>query len=80
MPLKAGSSKEVISENIKELINHGYDPKQAAAIAYKNSKKIKSVMGYKCKKCGFINNNLNKSILKKLFFNFTRALMKGIEK
>jgi hypothetical protein len=34
MPLKTGSSQSTISENIAELINSGYDPKQAAAIAY----------------------------------------------
>ena len=34
MPLKKGSSKEVISENIGELVNSGYSQKQAAAIAY----------------------------------------------
>lgn len=34
MPLKKGSSKSVIQANIEELIRSGYDPKQAAAIAY----------------------------------------------
>lgn len=37
MPLKSGSGQNVISENIKKLINEGYDPKQAAAIAYSNA-------------------------------------------
>lgn len=37
MPLKKGSSRETISENIKELINAGHDPEQAAAIAYKEA-------------------------------------------
>lgn len=34
MPLKEGSSHEVISENIAELIRAGHPPDQAAAIAY----------------------------------------------
>lgn len=38
MPLKNGSSKEVIEENIRELIKAGHDPKQAAAIAYKKAR------------------------------------------
>ncbi|CAB3909091.1 hypothetical protein LMG26842_05769 [Achromobacter dolens] len=38
MPLKKGSSKEVIEENIRELIKAGHDPKQAAAIAYKKAR------------------------------------------
>lgn len=37
MPLKKGSSKEVISENIAELIKSGHTPEQAAAIAYKEA-------------------------------------------
>jgi hypothetical protein len=34
MPLKEGSSKEVISANIAELIRSGRNPAQAKAIAY----------------------------------------------
>ena len=41
MPLKIGSSREVISYNIRELINSGYDRKQAIAIALNNAKKYK---------------------------------------
>lgn len=37
MPLKKGSSKEVIEANIKELIGAGHSPSQAAAIAYKEA-------------------------------------------
>lgn len=37
MPLKKGSSKETIEENIAELIKAGHDPKQAAAIAYREA-------------------------------------------
>ena len=37
MPLKKGSSKEVIEANIAELIRSGKDPKQAAAIAYREA-------------------------------------------
>lgn len=38
MPLKKGSSKSVIEANIKELIEAGHEPDQAAAIAYKNAR------------------------------------------
>jgi uncharacterized protein len=37
MPLKSGSSEKTRSKNIAELINSGYPPKQAEAIAYKKS-------------------------------------------
>jgi hypothetical protein len=33
MPLKSGSSKETVSENIKELMDSGRNQKQAVAIA-----------------------------------------------
>lgn len=42
MPLKKGSSKKTISANIQKLIDEGYDPKQAAAIAYKQGKEGKA--------------------------------------
>lgn len=34
MPLKHGKSKKTLQENIKTEIEHGKDPRQAAAIAY----------------------------------------------
>ena len=37
MPLKSGSSHEIISANIAELIKSGHDPKKAEAIAYKTA-------------------------------------------
>lgn len=37
MPLEKGKSKETISRNIAELVKAGHDPKQAAAIAYKEA-------------------------------------------
>lgn len=38
MPLQSGSSEEIISKNIAELINSGYAEKQAAAIAYSKAR------------------------------------------
>ena len=42
MPLKSGSSKEVISANIAEMIKAGHEKKQAVAIAYANARKSTS--------------------------------------
>jgi len=39
MPLKKGSSKEVVSENIKELIHSGHPQKQAIAIALSEARR-----------------------------------------
>lgn len=33
MPLKKGSSKKIVSENIKEMMRSGYEQKQAVAAA-----------------------------------------------
>jgi hypothetical protein len=41
MPLRRGSSKKTIQANIETLISEGYDPKQAAAIAYDKAGKAK---------------------------------------
>ncbi len=41
MPLKEGHSEKTISENIKTEIEHGRDPKQAAAIAYSEARQSK---------------------------------------
>lgn len=41
MPLKKGSSKKVIQQNIKTEIAAGKKPEQAAAIAYKKAGKTK---------------------------------------
>ena len=41
MPLKKGSSKKVVSENIKELIQSGRPQKQAVAITLSQARKSK---------------------------------------
>jgi hypothetical protein len=41
MPLKKGSSKKVISENIAELIRSGRPQKQAVAIAFESAGKAR---------------------------------------
>lgn len=41
MPLKKGSSKKVVSENIKELMQSGRKQKQAVAIALSQARKSK---------------------------------------
>ena len=41
MPLKNGSSTEIINRNIAELVRTGYKPKQAVAIAFRKAGKEK---------------------------------------
>jgi len=47
MPLQEGSSQETISENIRRLINEGYERDQAAAIAYSKAGKSRNDSGEK---------------------------------
>lgn len=42
MPLKRGSSKKIISSNIKTELKHGKPKKQAIAIALSKAKKSKA--------------------------------------
>lgn len=39
MPLKSGSSSNIVSSNIKEMIESGHPPKQAEAAAYRKAGK-----------------------------------------
>ena len=41
MPLAAGKSQKTVSKNIEELINSGYEPEQAEAIAYSKKRESK---------------------------------------
>jgi hypothetical protein len=43
MPLKSGTSKEVIAQNIKTEIKSGTPPNQAAAIAYSKARESAKV-------------------------------------
>lgn len=43
MPLKKGHSREVVSNNIRELVDSGHKPKQAIAIALANARKYKKM-------------------------------------
>lgn len=47
MPLASGSSEGTISSNIAKLIGEGYDPDQAAAIAYSHARGD-------CEGCGMV--------------------------
>ena len=44
MPLKAGKSKKVVSENIKEMRKSGYPEKQAVAASLSQARKSASKM------------------------------------
>ncbi len=41
MPLKPGSSRKVISENIREMVRSGHPQKQAVAAALSNARRSK---------------------------------------
>jgi hypothetical protein len=47
MPLKSGSSDEVISANIREMVQAGHPQKQAQAAAYRNAGRSRKGKGKK---------------------------------
>ena len=50
MPIKKGSSKKVVSENISKLMHEGRPQKQAIAIAMQSAKVPRVLKGKKKKK------------------------------
>jgi hypothetical protein len=42
VPLKKGSSKEIISYNIRELIHSGHSQRQAIAIALSEARRVRT--------------------------------------
>lgn len=62
MPLKSGSSKKVISENISELMHSGRPQKQAIAIAMSKAGKSKKK---KKKNPGTFEDEVTQSIKKR---------------
>jgi hypothetical protein len=47
MPLFQGDSQAIISMNIRKLIEEGYSPEQAAAIAYAEAEKYRKARNKK---------------------------------
>lgn len=41
MPLKKGSSRETVSENIREMVDSGHPQKQAVAASLSNARRFK---------------------------------------
>lgn len=65
MPLQHGSSREIIANNIKEMISHGHPKDVAVAAAYASAGKAKKHVK-KCYYCGQeIKNKDIKSLINK---------------
>jgi hypothetical protein len=56
MPFQQGSSQEVISANISELVKAGHKQDQAVAIAMKEAEKSKTKDGYGSKTMEFLDS------------------------
>lgn len=74
MPLKTGSSDDTISQNIKRLVDEGYEQDQAVAIAYSKAGRSKDEAASAVRAC---KNGMAKN-MKGNFAYSARGIQKGV--